>query len=168
MIKKYKAFLKDEKRTVDVDVIFFETEVVKVTDNNFYQFEEVYLMQSTGAHDDTKFEDLKLKEKIEWLKSGKTEKDWKGREIFEGDIVKSIYDSEIFTGVVVYDLSETDYKSTSGQENYGHEFIYLTGNDSNEVVGNMYENHRIMERGLGWGVNWHEKFWNRPRKLNRP
>lgn len=75
MIKKYKAFLKDEKRTVDVDVIFFETEVVKVTDNNFYQFEEVYLMQSTGTHDDTKFEDLKLKEKIEWLKSGKTEKD---------------------------------------------------------------------------------------------
>ena len=84
-------------------------------------FQDVVLMQSTGLHDE------------------------QGREIFEGDIVKIIYDSEPFTGVVVYDLGETDFKATNNHEDYGNNFQYLTVGESIEVIGNIYENPELLE-----------------------
>ena len=67
-------------------------------------------------------------------------KDKNGVEIYEGDIVETVYNGEVFAGVVVYDLSEVDFKVTDGKEKYGRNFQYLTGNDENEVLGNIYEN----------------------------
>ena len=87
MIPKFRAFLKDTNEIVDIENIFFELCVVKLTNNEFYEFEDIILMQSTGLHDNTKFEDLSEEEQEEWLESGKTSDEWQGREIFEGDIV---------------------------------------------------------------------------------
>ena len=56
MIPKFRAFIKETKQIVDVNSIFFENEVAKVTDNEFYQFEDIILMQSTGLHDENNFE----------------------------------------------------------------------------------------------------------------
>ena len=56
MIPKFRAFIKETKQIADVNSIFFENEVAKVTDNEFYQFEDVVLMQSTGLHDKNNFE----------------------------------------------------------------------------------------------------------------
>ena len=108
-------------------------------------FQDVVLMQSTGLHDDTKFEDLSEEEQEEWLESGKTADEWQGREIFKGDIVEIIYDGELFTGVVVYDLGEADFKATNGHEEYGNNFQYLTVGESIEVIGNIYENPELLE-----------------------
>ena len=71
-------------------------------------------------------------------------KDKNGVEIYEGDIVKTVSNGEVFTGVVVYDLSEVDFKVTDGKENYGRNFQYLTGNDENEVIGNIYQNKELI------------------------
>ena len=87
MIPKFRAFLKDTNQVLDVEIIFFELCIVKLTNDEFYQFEDIILMQSTGLHDNTKFEDLSEEEQEEWLESGKTPDEWQGREIFEGDIV---------------------------------------------------------------------------------
>ena len=87
MIPKFKAFLKDTNQVLDVEIIFFELCIVKLTNNEFYQFEDIILMQSTGLYDSTKFEDLSEEEQEEWLESGKSADEWQGREIFEGDIV---------------------------------------------------------------------------------
>ena len=84
-------------------------------------FQDVVLMQSTGLHDE------------------------QGREIFEGDIVKIIYDSEPFTGVVVYDLGETDFKATNNREDYGNNFQYLTVGESIEVIGDIHKNPELLE-----------------------
>ena len=84
---KFKAFLKDTNQVLDVEIIFFELGIVKLTNNKFYEFYDIILMQSTGLHDNTKFEDLSEEEQEEWLESGKTADEWQGREIFEGDIV---------------------------------------------------------------------------------
>ena len=71
--------------------------------------------------------------------------DKNGVEIYEGDIVETVYNGEVFAGVVVYDLSEVDFKVTDGKEKYGRNFQYLTGNDENEVLGNIYENPELLE-----------------------
>ena len=51
MIPKFKAFLKDTNEIVDVENIFFELCIVKLTNDEFYEFEDIILMQSTGLHD---------------------------------------------------------------------------------------------------------------------
>ena len=138
MIPKFRAFLKDTNQIVDVENIFFKLCIVKLTNNEFYEFEDIILMQSTGLHDNTKFEDLSEEDQEEWLESGKTADEWQGREVFEGDIVEIIYDWEPFTGVVVYDLGEADFKATNNHEDYGNNFQYLTVGESIEVIGNVH------------------------------
>ncbi len=120
MIPKFKAFLKDTKEIVDVAMIFFDG-VIKTENNNFYQFEDIILMQSTGIYD---------KHNVE---------------IFEGYIVEIIYDNEPFIGVVVYDLGETDFKATNGNEDYGNNFQYLTVGESIEVIGNVHQHPELLE-----------------------
>ena len=153
MVPKFRCFDKETKNIQDVLVIDFSTGTVEITQNNVVWFmqennrsmSEVILMQSTGLHDNTKFKDLSEKEQEEWLESGKTADEWQGREIFEGDIVKIIYDSEPFTGVVVYDLGEADFKATNGHEDYGNNFQYLTVGESIEVIGNVYQYPELLE-----------------------
>ena len=145
MIPKFRAFLKDTNQIVDVENIFFKLCIVKLTNNEFYEFEDIILMQSTGLYDNTKFEDLSEEEQEEWLESGKTADEWQGREVFEGDIVEIIYDSEPFVGVVVYDLGEADFKTTNNHEDYGNNFQYLTVGESIEVIGNVHQNHELLE-----------------------
>ena len=143
MIPKFRAFLKDTNQIVDVSMIFFDG-VIKTENNDFYQFEDIILMQSTGLHDNTDFKDLSEKEQVEWVKSGKSADEWQGREVFEGDIVKIIYDSEPFTGVVVYDLGEADFKATNNREDYGNNFQYLTVGESIEVIGDIYQKPELL------------------------
>ena len=71
--------------------------------------------------------------------------DKNGTQIYEGDIVETVWNGEVFAGVVVYDLSEVDFKVTDGKEEYGRNFQYLAGNDENEVIGNVYQNKGLLE-----------------------
>ena len=98
--------------------ITFDTENVI---NKKRYFDDITIMQSTGLYDRH------------------------GVEIFRGDIVKIVYDGEPFTGVVVYDLGEADFKATNGHEDYGNNFQYLTVGESIEVIGNIYQNSKLME-----------------------
>lgn len=50
--------------------------------------------QFTGLHDATKWEDLTDAERDEWIKSGHTKEEWKGRRIFEGDIIEVDFDND--------------------------------------------------------------------------
>ena len=91
--------------------------------DDVYVLDQSVLMQSTGLFDDS------------------TPK----KEIFEGDIVETIYNGKLFTGVIVYDQEETDFKATNGHNEYGNNFRYLGGNDSIIVIGNIYENKELVE-----------------------
>ncbi|WP_212934922.1 YopX family protein [Bacillus hominis] len=72
-------------------------------------------------------------------------KDKNGNEIYEGDVVDTVYDGKLFTGVVIYDESELDFKATNGEENYGSNFQYLPCCDEVEVIGNIYENKELLK-----------------------
>lgn len=130
MIPKFRAFDKKYKKIMKVNEINFEKSSVWIeSDSGDHEnrhtltrvFDEVVLMQSTRLHDE------------------------RGVEIFEGDIVEIIYDIEPFTGVVVYDLGETNFKVTNNREDYGNNFQYLTDRVSIEVIGDIYQNPELLE-----------------------
>ena len=98
--------------------ITFDTENVI---NKQTYFDDIAIMQSTGLYDRH------------------------GVEIFRGDVVKIVYDGEPFTGVVVYDLGEADFKATNGHGDYGNNFQYLTAGESIEVIGDIYQNSELLE-----------------------
>ena len=100
------------------EYITFDTENVI---NKKRYFDDITIMQSTGLYDRH------------------------GVEIFQGDVVKIVYDGEPFTGVVVYDLGEADFKATNGHEDYGNNFQYLTVGESIEVIGDIYQNSELLE-----------------------
>ena len=140
MIQKFKAFLKDTNQVLGVEIIFFELGIVKLTNNKFYEFEDIILMQSTGLHDNTKFEDLSEKEQEEWLESGKTADEWQGREIFEGDILTSQdgTDGLISRFIVKRDEFYTGF-TPMNREGYGFNRTMC------EVIGDVHQQPELLE-----------------------
>lgn len=148
MIPKFKAFLKETKQIVDVETIHFELGVVKVNGIELYHFEDIILMQSTGLHDNTKFKDLSNEEQEEWLESGKTADDWKGREIFEGDIVEYLDGEFSYKGVVTQDSVTCWWiKGIEPDDNFsfGDVTDYTYHTCDLVVKGNIYENPELLE-----------------------
>ena len=120
---KFRCFDKDTKTMHEVVSIDFRDWRVYYEAYGLrnYWNKNVVLMQSTGLHDKH------------------------GVEIFQGDVVKIVYDGEPFTGVVVYDLGEADFKATNGHEDYGNNFQYLTVGESIEVIGDIHKNPELLE-----------------------
>lgn len=140
MIPKFRAFLKDTNQVLDVEIIFFELCIVKLTNDDFYQFEDIILMQSTGLHDNTKFEDLSEEEQEEWLESGKTSDEWQGREVFEGDILTSQdgTDGLISRFIVKRDEFYTGF-TPMNREGYGFNRTMC------EVIGNVRQQSELLD-----------------------
>lgn len=67
-------------------------------------------------------------------------KDKNGVEIYEGDIVRLVYDNIEHIYQIIFDKEEFDFKATNGKENYGVDFQYLGCCEEIEVIGNIYEN----------------------------
>lgn len=74
-------------------------------------------------------------------------KDKKDKEIYEGDIVVAVNIDDTFTGVVVFDLEELDFKVTNGKENYRNNFSYLCTCEEIEIIGNIHEEPELLEVG---------------------
>ena len=67
-------------------------------------------------------------------------KDKNGVEIYEGDIVRIVYDNIEHIYQIIFDEEELDFKATNGKKNYGGNFQYLGCCEEIEVIGNIYEN----------------------------
>ena len=123
MIPKFRAFLKDTKKIADAESIFFENEVITTENNDFYLFDDIISMQSTGLHDKN------------------------GIEIFEGDIVNvdrtfrnPLTGSSTLTlnknfEVIFVNGMFTREESSMG---LGKDLKYLT------VIGNVHENPELL------------------------
>lgn len=113
--------------------------------------------QFTGLHDATKWEDLTDAERDEWIKSGHTKEDWKGRKIFEGDIFTSDYFDDTYNFEVVfsdgafcgkhksigiYMLGFTNYDDNGEDLGYWGEEDYTS---HIQIIGNIHNNPELLE-----------------------
>lgn len=129
MIPRYRAWDKNLKTMYEVDDImsidFGKSEISVKTlffeRTNYYKFDDIVLMQSTGLKDEN------------------------GKEIFEGDVVKmakNVYSEPTYYEVVRHRGGA--YRLESKQ--YGCE-LWLRHTDC-EIAGNIYENPELLEVGL--------------------
>lgn len=72
-------------------------------------------------------------------------KDDKKQEIYEDDIVIVVNISDTFTGIVVYDLEEQDFKATNGKTNYENNFSYICGCEELEKLGNKFDDPELIK-----------------------
>mgnify|MGYP002716132199 CR=1 FL=1 len=120
---KFRAWDKDHKYMENTDknlVVCFSDEGVEVTDHTTFShsctsMENFELMQSTGL------------------------KDKNGTEIYEGDIVKNIYDE-----IYVVKWFDADFHLEE-KYNGGFDYLELYSGDNKKVIGNIYENPELLE-----------------------
>lgn len=126
MTPKFRAWLKEEYRMTDVrEITFFNDEVQMISDvEGFYAYDEFKLMQFTGL------------------------KDKNGKEIFEGDVVKYEVGRNTYTEEVAYDKNFAGFGVKDAKANVVFTFGEIAEDISLislEVIGNIYENHELLE-----------------------
>lgn len=126
MTPKFRAWLKEEYRMTDVnEMTFIDGEVYLISDvTDFYAYEEFKLMQSTGLRDKN------------------------GKEIFEGDVVKYEVGRNTYTEEVAYDKNFAGFGVKDAKANVVFTFGEIAEDISLislEVIGNIYENHELLE-----------------------
>lgn len=89
----FRAWINADKRMVKVSSINFDSDSITAK-HALYDYLERYeignaiLMQSTGLYDSTKFDELTPEEQRDFIKDHYSKELWRGREIYEGDIVE--------------------------------------------------------------------------------
>ncbi len=157
-IKEINAY-DSERDGVELYVDGRRNEDVFITyDTKFVQF--------TGLKDNTHWSLLTKKEKQNWVSMGGTNQSWKGKEIYEGDIIQHSIDEEANLGYGLgIELCEVVWVQ-SEQAIYGEECsvsgwflktkIYNNGEDceylpveetiNRMVVGNIIENKELLNK----------------------
>lgn len=137
MIPRFRVWLKKKKKMVATDdlvnisfedeeicvqTLYFEEGLIIERDLDYYEFDEIEFMQSTGV------------------------KDKNGKEVFEGDVVRQVrtqptIENETITGVVT--MLEGAWLIVNDNEQLASDLWSET--DENEIIGNIYENKDILE-----------------------
>jgi len=143
---KFRCYSNEEKSYIDVNRIGFtmvedgQNVLTLCGEGGKYCFE-----QFTGVHDSTTWSELTEDERLSWNLSGNLPSQWKGKEIYEGDIVK-IYEN-IF--VVYYEpllasvrlFRDLPQGTTGFSLSSGKNFVPYV---SVKIIGNIHENKELL------------------------
>lgn len=136
---KFRAFDEDNKTMLYNVVPLSNTEIIEIHPltqlARIKQVKEV--MQFTGLHDTTKLEQLTHAERNRWFGSGNKPEDWKGKEIYKGDIVQS---SNMFPSVVWF--GDGCFSFNGDDPFLTHFAIYP--DDDIKIIGNIHEHPNLL------------------------
>lgn len=102
------------------------------------------VMQFTGLRDSTKWDQLTEDERSEWTRKGNLPSEWRGKEIYEGDVVRLEDCGDIFDHVVKWIPEECRFVFETTEDWYGPEEMDF---DFCKVIGNVWENLELLEVG---------------------
>lgn len=118
------------------------------------------VMQFSGLHDTTKWEELTEKERAQWTKTGNFPSGWKGREIYEGDIVcygqpehcKTLGAQSLFKGIVFYDADYGAYRVEIFMQLFPNDKSFFMAksilpimNNQHTIIGNIHQHPEILQ-----------------------
>ncbi|MRJ28917.1 hypothetical protein FDP48_02960 [Enterococcus faecalis] len=120
MIPKFRAFIKKENKIRNVTTIDFTLKIIECLNGVLeYEFEYVFLMQSTGL------------------------KDKNGVEIFEGDVLYYIpFEMHINNSIIVFEKGSFCKKMLRNGKLTSVKFI---DSEEYEVIGNIHENPELLQ-----------------------
>ncbi|EGO2631659.1 hypothetical protein IET32_001516 [Enterococcus faecalis] len=130
MIPKFRAYVKEVNKTYEITEIDFGDEQLKTELGDWWSFDEVEIMQSTGV------------------------KDKNGVEIFEGDVVKvTDVESGKYSYISAvknysnegYPALDIEYPPTYYYESNVLSAIMCNGFETIEVIGNVWDNPELLE-----------------------
>lgn len=150
---KFRAYNTTHKKMVDLAkftaMAFNELDIEATKGDGVYLpfSDDVILMQFIGLHDNTKWKDLSKQEQTDWTKAGNKPSQWKGKDIYEGDVVQfdnTEIGGEKYLGEVVWNDDQTLGNLSWGLwtvKGYLHtDFLgYL------EIIGNVHENSELLK-----------------------
>ena len=142
------------------DVYIEHVHIIITEQGNKYEVIPETVSQFTGMKDSTKWEELTEKEQKAWLATGKTKEEWKGREIYEGDVVektnpKCQYQKSIIHCIVVWEDDRYmlkvcnvflwEHYNVEKPENGTFLFFSWIHKDCYKIIGNTTDNHELLE-----------------------
>jgi len=109
------------------------------------ELEQFKVREYTGLHDNTKWEELTKQEQEAWIEKGETKDSWKGKEIYEGDILSfGQYTDGSGPCLHVVEWSDEDAAFQTRELFY----IKQSGfglDPCSKVIGNVFENPELLE-----------------------
>jgi len=166
---KYRAWDIENKEMVPVDEIAFSLDgeikgikwVVSEIEKRTILKENLILMQFTGLQDSTTWEELTEDEKSKWTRKGNMPSEWKGKPIYEGDVVIKpntypFFEDGVknYIGVVEWIFASWQYvlrcvnPNKAGISDGINEMLDGDGEGGRlfKIIGNIYENGELLEK----------------------